>query len=54
MAAERRKTQAAGRLDDDLQAIGEYAHALDELGVAGGEDVGGVAPNDLEGDFPRL
>ena len=50
----RRKAKASRRLDHDFQAIGEHAHALDEPGVGDGENVGYVAPNDLEGMFPRL
>ena len=33
----RSETEAAGRLDDDLHAGGEEAHALDEFAVAGGQ-----------------
>ena len=47
--ARRGEAEAAGRLDDDLHALGEEAHRLDELRVARGEDVVDVAPDDREG-----
>ena len=46
----RGEAEAAGRLDDHLHALGEEAHRLHQLGVAGGEHVVDVAADDLEGD----